>query len=239
MTEPRGGSVMVARSLFQGTGGGSIPTSPLQLLLEVIDFNEARKLNRLWHSRLPRFGIGAVKTMPYLCFGAAFDGIYYGAAIWSNPVARLLPQRTWLELRRLAIAPGAPQNTASRLLAIMVRIIRNIRPNVVNLISYQDTDAHTGTIYRAAGWIPTAISEGGHWTRPMCGRNRPKPQSESPKQRWEKCLGRNTEATTAGDGGTEPAGEVPGVYLPERSNTPTRKGDALSRPSLWDTSAEG
>lgn len=32
-------------------------------------------------------------------------------------------------------------------------------PEVPNLISYQDTDVHTGTIYRAAGWDPAYFSK--------------------------------------------------------------------------------
>ncbi len=178
--DSRAEGVRDARSLFQETGGGSTPTSALQLRLEVIDFADAKALNRLWHSRLPRMGTGCVKNQPFLCFGAQFDVRWYAAAIWSNPVARLLPQQTWLELRRLAIAPDAPRNTASRMLAIMAKLIRDLRPKVVKLISYQDTDVHTGAIYRAAGWVPTTVNQSGVWDRP--GRRRPKAQSESPKQ---------------------------------------------------------
>lgn len=182
----RAESVRVARPLFQAAGGGSTPTSALQLHLERIPFWLARDLNRLWHSRLPRFGTGFIDRQPYLCYAAEFDGLYYATAISSNPVARALPQQTWLELRRLAIAPDAPKNTASRMLGVMVRLIRRERPEVVRLISYQDTEAHTGCIYRAAGWTPTTLSAADDWTRPK--RPRPAAQSTAPKQRWEKTL---------------------------------------------------
>lgn len=129
-------------------------------------------------------GTGFVKNMPFLCYAAGFQGMAYAAAIWSNPVARNLEQQTWLELRRLAIGPEAPRFTASRMLRIMAMLIRRKRPEIVNLISYQDLGCHTGTIYRAAGWTKTSVNESGVWDRP--NRSRPKAQSDAPKQRWEK-----------------------------------------------------
>lgn len=186
MKDTRAESVRVARSLFQETGGGSTPTSALQLTIEPIEFAEARRLNRLWHSRLPRFTAIEAAMVGRPCFGAVFDGLYYAAAIWSNPVARMLPQDTWLELRRLAIAPDAPRNTASRMLAVMTRLLRKGHPELVRLVSYQDTEVHTGGIYKAAGWAAGNTSDGGEWSRPS--RKRVAVQSGAVKVRWEKVL---------------------------------------------------
>jgi hypothetical protein len=163
------------------------PHSASQLRLERVDFAQARELNEIWHSRLPRFGTGFIRNQPYLCFAAHYRGVIYAIAIWSNPVARMLPQREWLELRRLAVAPDAPRNTPSRMLSVMARIIRRIRPDVKNLISYQDMTAHTGAIYRAAGWRATTIRGRGQWTCPS--RPRPPSQSSAPKRRWERWIG--------------------------------------------------
>lgn len=185
-----GGSNPVMHPLYQEGQGGSTPTPPLSaktLRVEQIDFADAKRLNRLWHSRLPRFGTGFIVDQPFLCFAAEGDGgASYAVAIWSNPVARNLPQDTWLELRRLAIAPEAPRNTASRMLRVMAAIIRRKRPEVVRLVSYQDTEVHTGGIYRAAGWTATTVNKDGNWNRP--GRSRPAAQSVAPKRRWEKEL---------------------------------------------------
>jgi hypothetical protein len=119
-------------------------------------------------------------------YAAEYDGRYFAVAMWSNPVARLLPQLTWLELRRFAIAEDAPKNTASRMLGWMARDIPKRLAGIERLISYQDTEAHTGTIYKAAGWTKTAASSGSQWSRPS--RYRTPTQSASPKQRWEKAL---------------------------------------------------
>lgn len=178
--------VTVAYPLFQGDWGGSTPTSTLDLYIEKIDLRLAKRLNALWHSRLPRMGTGCVEAMGFPCFGALFGNRWYAVAIWSHPVARNLPQQTWLELRRLAIAPNAPKNTASRMLAVMVRMLRKQKPEIERLVSYQDMDVHSGCIYKAAGWVPTSINKDGSWTRK--NRHRPKAQSESPKQRWELVL---------------------------------------------------
>jgi len=180
------GSIRVMHPLFHEGEGGSIPTSALQLLIEPVDFLFALELNKTWHSRLPRMGTGCIRNQPFLSYGASFEGICYAVAIWSNPVARNLPQQTWLELRRFAIAPDAPRFAATRMLAIMTRTIRRNRPTVERLISYQDLSCHSGTIYKAAGWTKTTVNECGNWNRP--GRPRPRTQSEAAKQRWEKVL---------------------------------------------------
>lgn len=189
----RGESMRVMHPLFQGDEGGSTPTSPLSaksLHIEKITFDAAKELNRRWHSRLPRFGTGSVKSgrNRFLCFGATHADRIFAVAIWSPPAARGIPPIGWLELRRLAAGPDAPRNTCSRMLRIMELLIRRDRPDIGRLISYQDTEAHTGAIYRAAGWKDAAIVNGREWncqTRP-----RPDVQSKADKIRWEKIVAR-------------------------------------------------
>lgn len=174
------GGVRVAYPLFQAEGGGSRPTSALSLLFRVSDLKTVKPLNTLWHSRLPKFARPTCRV----CYTAECDGIYFAAAIWTNPLARMLPQREWMELNRMAIAPDAPKNTASRMMAWMTRDIAKRFPEVVRLVSYQELDFHTGTIYRAAGWIPTARSDGGEWN--TTSKPRTAVIRGGPKQRWEK-----------------------------------------------------
>jgi hypothetical protein len=178
----RAGGVRVAYPLFQAGGGGSTPTSALQLWFRPVDLATAKALNALWHSRLPRAGRPACR----IAYAAEYDGVFYASAIWTNPLASLLPQVAWMELNRMAVAPDAPRNTASRFLGWMARDIRKRFPLVARLISYQDTQVHPGTIYRAAGWQPASLSKGDTWNRPS--RYRQKIQSEAPKQRWDKVL---------------------------------------------------
>lgn len=183
----RADSARVAQPLFHEGNGGSIPTSALDLWFLECSVDTAIRLNALWHSRLPKvIASNITRSHNKVCYVAEHDGLYYATAIWTKPVARKLPQKTWLELRRMAISDDAPKNTASRKLAWMTKDIRKRFPKIVRLISYQDCDVHAGTIYKAAGWVIGNESSGGEWTRPTRVRNRS--QSTSPKIRWEKTL---------------------------------------------------
>lgn len=118
------------------------------------DPQTARRLIAAWHSRLPETQRG-----PWmLAFVAHYEWTAFGAALWHNPSARNLPQ-DWLELRRLAIPEDAPHCTASFMLSKMRKWIEQNRPETTRLISYQDLDVHTGTIYRAAGWTEGAVAK--------------------------------------------------------------------------------
>ena len=193
MTE-RADSVRVAHPLFQAERGGSTPTSALQLRVVEIDTALARDLNALWHSRLPIYQTGSC-LFSRVSYAAIHAGLYYAVAIWTNPVARTLPQQSWLELRRFAISPEAPRNTASRMLAVMTRLIVKGFADIVRLVSYQDVEAHSGTIYKAAGWYVGGEHSGGSWCRPnshnRSGTPRLRPDANDatgPKIRWERVI---------------------------------------------------
>ena len=150
MTDLRVDSTRVVLPLFHTVDGGSIPTSTLQasdLLFEVCPVKEATRLNRRWHSRLPQVH----DIFWQYAFRGSIQNVIYVVALWSQPTTRCLPNH-WLELRRLACAPDAPKNTASRMLGWMTRHFKSICPERERCISYQDTTAHRGTIYKAAGW---------------------------------------------------------------------------------------
>jgi len=141
-------------------------------------------LNELWHSRLPLVSKSNISRSGHaICFGAEYENRWYATAIWTDPIARMLNGKDYIELRRLAIAPDAPQNTASRMLKVMRLLLVKRWPQLTKLISYQDTEVHTGTIYAAAGWKPTqrsSVSTTGWNTR-----KRNKMQTTADKIRWE------------------------------------------------------
>lgn len=180
----------VACPLFRAEYGGSTPTSALHLRLAKITPKLACSLNALWHSRLPIITVNnIIGTGMHICFAAECGNRYYAVAIYSAPIARFLNDRKTLELRRLAVSPDAPKNTATRVLAITRRLIRQRLPHIDKLISYQDCQVHTGTIYKADGWTPTKINKSWDWRRCQRGRmDNNAPQAASPKQRWEFVL---------------------------------------------------
>jgi hypothetical protein len=180
----RAEGVRVAHPLFQAGGGGSTPTSALSLFFQAVDLPLAKQLNALWHSRQPRCG----RPRCRVAYAAECDSVFFAVAIWTNPIARLLPQTEWVELNRMAVAPDAPRNTASRMLAWMARDLSRRFPEVRRLISYQDCAHHAGTIYRAAGWSPVPLAKGSPWVRDI-GRGRfRRGQHVAHKVRWEKTL---------------------------------------------------
>lgn len=184
-----GESVAVAPSLFQKSSGGSTPTSPLQLEIEAIKPQLACELNEKWHSRLPKIHwSNVVRNTHYICYGAKYDGRWYAVGIWSSPIAqnRFSEGKQMLELRRLAICRDAPKNTASRMIKIMIALIKKRFPEIKRLISYQDTEVHTGTIYKASNWKIGGESSGISWTTKSRQRN--KEQTLAKKIRWEYLL---------------------------------------------------
>jgi hypothetical protein len=144
----------------------------------------AVKLNKQWHSRLPQYRMGCrPRQHAWVCYGAFYEHICYAIAIWSHPNSRPLDDGKTLELRRMAIAPDAPKNTASRMLRIMRLLIKRYGM-FMRLISYQDTDAHSGTIYKAAGWV--AMTRNAAMDYSLQGkRHRPTQEYMADKVRWE------------------------------------------------------
>jgi len=161
------------------------------LQLHEIDMRLAAQLNRQWHSMLPRTDLGNL-----LCgnmsaaYAAMFNGQWYAVGIWSQPIIHSMADGKTVELRRLAICSQAPKNTASRMLAVMCRLIARKYPFLTRAISYQAVEVHTGGIYKAAGWIPNDSVSAARPQRltGQHGRATGPLQTHSPKRRWEKAL---------------------------------------------------
>lgn len=166
--------------------------SPRELLIKECDAITASVFNSMYHSRLPHIHPSNItRNTHYVCFLAYKGSVNYAVAIWSTPVAanRFKDGGKLLELRRMAISPEAPFNTASWMLARMIRIIKKKFPDVVKLISYQDTEVHLGTIYKASNWVIGGMVDYVSWNN----RKRNKPQSQSAKVRWEYNLSKSRE----------------------------------------------
>lgn len=186
-----GDSVRVAYPLFRVEGDGSIPISPLQLEIIEISTKLSKSLNSLWHSRLPHYETGYLDSTR-ICYGALFKNRWYACAIWGMPISPSLPYDTWLELRRMAIADDSPKYTASRMIKIMTLLIRKKFPQIKMLISYQDLDVHSGTIYKASGWVIGNYHKGAPRIRSQSRYgvklDNLNKTSYSPKLRWQKEL---------------------------------------------------
>lgn len=171
------------RSPLEGMGEPATAVKQLEVVKLPVD--DACLLNGLWHSRLPYIHPSNVlRNTRYGCWAAVYEGAFYGVGIWSTPVAanRMKDGALWLELRRLAIPDYAPKCAATWLMARMIRAIRKEMPEIVRLVSYQDTVVHSGTIYKAGNWIKASETKFMDWNG---DRRRRKAQSTAPKVRWE------------------------------------------------------
>ena len=162
-----------------------IPNSPKLMKVLTIGVDHAMTFNEQWHSRLPKTQKGNLtRNKHFIFFGAEFKDHCFASAIWTTPVAnnRLSSNEIWLELRRLAIAPDAPKFTATWMISKMIKQIKKKYPEITKLISYQDTDVHTGTIYKASNWEKEGNSKNTDWN--VSGRIRKPNQSNAIKARW-------------------------------------------------------
>jgi len=153
------------------------------MIIREIKVQNACRMNKNWHSRLPIIDWSNVtRTGKYVCYGAYFNNKCLAIGIWSSPIARALNRKGILELRRMAISKNCPKNTASRMISIMTKLIKKRFPEIKKLISYQDIEVHSGTIYKASNWVIGCKTKGQSWT---LSRKRNKDQTTADKIRWE------------------------------------------------------
>ena len=141
-----------------------VPQTPKAMTLHKLKPQFASELNREWHSRLPIIHwSNIVRNRNYICYGACYDWQYFGVGIWSSPVNQNFDFDT----------------------VLMVKAIREDVPGITRLISYQDTEVHRGTIYKAANWFPATQTKFQPWDK---SRSRNGSQSTANKIRWEYFL---------------------------------------------------
>ena len=162
------------------------PESATQFEFVVIRAQTACEYNEAWHSRLPKIHWGnVVRNTHYVCFAAIYEGDVYAITIWSSPVAqnRFKHGKQVLELRRMATSPECPKFTATRMLSHNRKWIKQNMKDIALLVSYQDTEVHAGTIYKADNWVASNLSKGMKWDTDQRQRN--EEQSLADKIRWE------------------------------------------------------
>lgn len=148
------GSLVAEQMSFQIEGGGSIPTSALQLNVKLINKETAALCYRKWHY------LGEKGFIATYSFGAYYDGRIWGGLSFHPPSApetvkgifNTTDQRGVFEIGRLAMDDLAPKNSESRFIAIAIKLLRHIE-TVKAIITYADTaQGHTGIIYKASGF---------------------------------------------------------------------------------------
>ena len=149
----RGGSLLEERSLFQASGGGSIPTSPHNLELRRIDKPKAEMCYEKWHY------LGKQGFISEINYGVYCNSKLYGCISFGSPNAKVLfpfytpeTQEGWWEVKRLALSDDLPKNSESRIIGVSIRLLKQVR-KVNGIVTYADSGVgHEGTIYKASGF---------------------------------------------------------------------------------------
>ncbi len=165
-----------------------LPRSCRELQVVEIDMRRACELNKAWHSMLPRTDLGNMLCGNMsVAYAAEFSNRFYAVAILSQPIVASLCNGATVELRRLAICSGSPKNTASRMLAVIRKLVKIKFPFLAKIISYLAVDVHAGTIYKASGWTPVGKIVAARPQRLPGSKQRATGplQTTSRKQRWE------------------------------------------------------
>lgn len=119
---------------------------------------------------------GKVANNSQLHFGVFLDGrlegaMQFGPSLDKRKIQGLVRDTGWndfLELNRMAFSDRLPRNSESRALGVAFRLIRKHYPHIEWIISFADgTQCGDGTIYRAAGFVLTAIKKNDQiWAAP-------------------------------------------------------------------------
>jgi len=146
-----------------------MPTAK-DIVIRQIDSRSANEIVRKIHYS------GKVCSNSQLHLGVFLNGklegaMQFGPSLDKRKIQGLVSGTLWhefLELNRMAFSDNLPRNSESRALGIAFRLIKKHAPQVKWIISFADgTQCGDGTIYRAAGFILTAIKENNQiWQAP-------------------------------------------------------------------------
>lgn len=117
---------------------------------------------------------GKVVQNSQLHIGVFYQGRLEGAMQFGSPLDKrkvlpLVEGTQWhnmMELNRMAFSDALPRNSESRAISIAMRLIKKHAPQVKWVLSFADgTQCGDGTIYRASGFVLSAIKENGQLFR--------------------------------------------------------------------------
>jgi len=103
-----------------------------------------------------------------ISFGCFLDNKLHGVMQFGNPIMKsnvigLVKDTRWnemLELNRMAFDDYLPKNSESRCFSIAVKLLKKNAPHIKWVLSFSDgTQCGDGTIYRASGFLLTAIKK--------------------------------------------------------------------------------
>lgn len=137
-------------------------SSAKDIRVEPISSKDANRIMRSLHYS------GKVVRNSQVHFGVFLGGrcggaLQFGPSLDKRKIIGLVEGTGWrefLELNRMALADWLPRNGESRSIAVAMRLLKKAYPWLKWIISYADaTQCGDGTIYRASGFVLTAIKK--------------------------------------------------------------------------------
>lgn len=132
------------------------------IVIKQIDSRTANELVRRLHYS------GKVAQNSQLHLGVFLNdklegAMQFGPSLDKRKIQGLVSGTQWhefVELNRMAFSEALPRNSESRALGIAIRLLKKYAPQVKWVVSFADgTQCGDGTIYRAAGFVLTAIKK--------------------------------------------------------------------------------
>jgi hypothetical protein len=97
-------------------------------------------------------------------YAGKLEGVMsFGSSLDKSKIIGLVKDTEWngfMELNRMAFTDALPRNSESRAISIAMKMLKKYAPKVEWIISFADgTQCGDGTIYRASGFVLTAINK--------------------------------------------------------------------------------
>lgn len=136
--------------------------SAKDIVLKPITAQEANELVRRVHYS------GKVVQNSQLHIGVFYNGklegaMQFGPSLDKRKIQGLVKDTGWhefIELNRMAFTDVLPRNSESRALSIGMKLLRKYAPQIKWVVTFADgTQCGDGTIYRAAGFVLTGLTE--------------------------------------------------------------------------------
>ncbi len=132
------------------------------ILLRPIDAKTANDLVRRVHYS------GKIVQNSQLHIGVFYEGklegaMQFGPSLDKRKIQGLVRGSQWhefVELNRMAFTDNLPRNSESRAIAVAMRILKQHAPQLKWVVTFADaTQCGDGTIYRAAGFVLTGMTQ--------------------------------------------------------------------------------
>jgi hypothetical protein len=142
--------------------------SAKQIVLKPISSSEANRVVKRVHYS------GKVVQNSQIHIGVFYKGklegaMQFGPSLDKRKLQPLVEGTLWnnfIELNRMAFSDALPRNSESRAIAIAMKLLRKHAPQIKWVVSFADaTQCGDGAIYRASGFVLTAIKVNGQLYR--------------------------------------------------------------------------